>query len=79
MGNTIVTSKKVKTGADTIAVNVLGYVLVGLFALICMLPFYLIVIASFTSNGELIRSGFPLIPKELSVEAYHLCIKNPAT
>lgn len=79
MENTSIKSKKVKIGADTIAVNVLGYVLVGIFALVCLMPFYLIVIASFTSNGELIRSGFPLFPKEISLEAYHLCIKNPAT
>ncbi len=70
-------SKKVKMGADTIAVNIVGYVFIGLFALMCFMPFYLIIIASFTSNSELIRSGFPLIPRELSLEAYKLCIKNP--
>lgn len=79
MANSTVVSKKVKVGADTIAINILGYLLIGIFALFCMAPFYLIVIASLTSNGELIRSGFPLVPKEISLEAYHLCIKNPAT
>ena len=62
---------------DVIAVNMVGYILVGLFALICMLPFYLIIVASFTDNSELIRSGYPLIPMNLTLEAYHLSIKNP--
>lgn len=70
-------SKRVRVGADTIIVNLVGYVFIGLFALMCFLPFYLIIIASFTSNSELIRSGFPLIPREISLEAYKLCIKNP--
>ncbi|MCR5311983.1 MAG: carbohydrate ABC transporter permease [Lachnospiraceae bacterium] len=79
MATNSIASRKVKIGRDTITVNIVGYVFIGLFALICFLPFYLIIIASFTSNGELIRSGFPLFPREISLEAYHLCIKNPQT
>ncbi|MCR5330838.1 MAG: carbohydrate ABC transporter permease [Lachnospiraceae bacterium] len=71
-------SKRIKVGADTVAVNIVGYLFIGIFALLCFMPFYLIIIASFTSNGNLIRNGFPLIPLEISFEAYELCIKNPA-
>ncbi|MGF7144289.1 putative aldouronate transport system permease protein [Anaerotaenia torta] len=62
---------------DTLTVNVLGYVLIGLFALICVIPFYLIIVASFTSEGSLIRNGYPLIPTDFSVQSYLLCLKNP--
>lgn len=58
-------------------VNVVGYALIGLFALACVIPFYLIIIASFTSDSTLIREGYPLFLKELSLESYHLCLKNP--
>ncbi len=68
-----------KLSGDVIAVNITGYVLVGLFALFCLLPFYLIVIASFTPNADLIRTGYPIIPTSWTLEAYHLCIKNPIT
>lgn len=62
---------------DTLAVNVLGYVLVGLFALICVIPFYLIIVASFTSEASLIRNGYPLILTDFSIQSYLLCLKNP--
>lgn len=39
---------------DQLAVNILGYLLVGLFALLCVIPFYLIIVASFTDESSLI-------------------------
>ena len=66
-----------KLSGDVIAVNITGYVLIGLFALFCFMPFYLIIIASFTPNAELIRSGYPLFPTNWTLEAYQLCIKKP--
>ena len=68
-----------KLPRDVIAVNILGYVLVGLFVLLCLMPFYLIVVASFTPNAQLIRDGYPLFPANFTLEAYNLCIKNPET
>ena len=58
---------------DQLAVNVLGYILVGLFALLCVIPFYLIIVASFTDESSLIRNGYPLIPTDFSVQSY-LCL-----
>lgn len=66
-----------RRSGDVIAVNVIGYGLVGLFALACVVPFYLIIIASFTSDSTLIREGYPLFLKEFSLESYQLCLKNP--
>ena len=64
---------------DAIAVNVTSYVLVGLFALICLIPFYLVVIASFTPEASLIRDGYPILPRTFSLESYALCLKNPTS
>lgn len=61
---------------DVLAVNVLGYILIGLFALVCVLPFYLIIVASFTSEASLIRNGYPVIPTDFSVQSYLLCLKG---
>jgi putative aldouronate transport system permease protein len=71
--------KKKNVSRDQMAVNVVGSVVVGLFALICVIPFYLIIVASITSETSLIRDGYPLIPKlsELSLQSYALCLKNP--
>ena len=71
---------KKKVSRDQMAVNAVGSVVVGLFALICVIPFYLIIMASITSETSLIRDGYPLLPKlsELSLQSYALCLKNPA-
>ena len=68
--------KRVWTG-DTIAINILGYVFIGLFALLCLFPFYLIIVASITPEASLIRNGYPLFPTEFSLQSYALCLKNP--
>lgn len=64
---------------DVLSVNIVGYALIGLFALLCLAPFYLIIVASFTEEASLIRQGYPILPrlKELSVQSYQLCLKNP--
>ena len=69
--------RKIRRTGDQIAVNVLGYVLIGAFALLCLAPFYLIVIASFTPENDMIRNGYPILPRAFSTEAYALCLKNP--
>ncbi|MBP5454015.1 MAG: carbohydrate ABC transporter permease [Lachnospiraceae bacterium] len=79
MSKNTVIAKKVRVSSDQIAVNVLGWVLIGIFALFCVLPFYLIIVASFTAETSLIREGYPLIPriKDISLDAYKLSLKNP--
>lgn len=62
---------------DELSVNIVGYIVIGLFALICLAPFYLIIVASFTDEASLIRNGYPLIPTDFSIQSYLLCLKNP--
>lgn len=64
-------------GRDDRIIQFIGYVLIGIFALICVLPFYLIVVASFTDESSLIRNGYPLFFRDFSIESYKLCLKNP--
>lgn len=71
--------KHLKISRDVIAVNILGIIVIGLFALICLFPFYLIIVASFTNENALIRNGFPIVfqLKNAGLEAYKLCLKAP--
>jgi len=64
---------------DMIIINIIGAILVGLFALMCIFPFYLIVIASFTDEAHMIRNGYPLVlnPAAFTLDAYKLCLKKP--
>jgi len=72
---------KIKKGKDAIAFDTLAYVLVGLFALFCVIPFYLIVIGSFTKESSIITSGYSFYvnAKSFSVEAYKMALKTPET
>ena len=62
---------------DALVIKGIGYLYVTIFALLCVIPFYLIIIASFTPEASLIQNGYPLILKEFSVQSYQLCLKNP--
>lgn len=44
---------KIKKGKDTIIFNIVAYTLVGVFALACIIPFYLIVVGSLTDEKQL--------------------------
>lgn len=65
--------------ADNIALNVVSITLITLFALVCLIPFYLIVVASFTPESSLIQKGYPIIPTEFDLQSYALCLKNPVS
>lgn len=68
-----------KYSGDVLAFNILGYVLMTVFSLLCVIPFYLIIVASFTPEASLIRDGYPMIPTQLDLQSYALCLKNPTS
>ncbi len=63
--------------ADTICFGILGYPLLVLFAILCLIPFVLIIASSFTSESYIIRNGYVLWPQEFSIGAYELIFANP--
>lgn len=66
-------------GKDDLIIQIIGYILVGIFALLCVFPFYLIVVASFTDEASLIRNGYPMFFRDFSIESYKLSLKNPVS
>lgn len=64
---------------DARALSAVSYILIGLFALMCVFPFYLVVIASITPEGSLIRDGYPTLPRTFDTQSYALCLKNPTS
>ena len=63
--------------SDVLVFKIIGYPLLILFALLCILPFILIVSSSFTSENAIIRSGYSLWPSQFSTDAYKLIFSNP--
>lgn len=50
--------------------------LVGVFALLCILPFLFVVVISFTEEFTLASEGYNLIPRVVSLEAYRYVLRT---
>ena len=48
-------------------------------AIVCVLPFLLILSGSFTDNQVILTEGYSLIPQVFSVDSYKTIIRNPAS
>lgn len=70
---------KVKAGADVIALNIIAYAFCSLMALLCLIPFIMILSGSFSSETAIVENGFSLLPQDFSLEAYRTVFKNPMT
>ena len=57
--------------------KVVAHLLMILFSLACLVPFLLVVAASFTDETTLIANGFGLIPEKFSLDAYKYIFRVP--
>lgn len=70
-------SKKIKLSTSSKAFYVIAYVMVTLMALVCILPFIMLISGSFTSEQFLRFNGLGLFPGEFSTEVYGIIFKTP--
>ncbi|MDE7044313.1 MAG: carbohydrate ABC transporter permease, partial [Acetatifactor sp.] len=66
-----------KKGRDVIALNIIAYVFCGFIALICLIPFLMILAGSFSSETAIMNNGFSLLPQDFSLEAYKTVFNEP--
>ena len=57
-------------GRDERLFALVGYVLVGILAVLCLLPFLAVISGSLSSERDVIIRGYRLIPENFSVRAY---------
>lgn len=55
----------------------ISYVVIGIIALLCLIPFVLVVTGSFTKEEYILKHGYSLIPKEFSLAAYKDIFRQP--
>ena len=70
-------TRRIKLDRSDYVIRGVSYASISLFVLFCLLPFVLIVSASFSSEAEIMRSGFGLLPKDFSLDAYAWIFKAP--
>lgn len=68
---------KIRLSASSKTFYIIAYVVVLLMALICLLPFVMLVSGSFTAEEVIRFEGFGLLPKQFSLEAYKIVFKTP--
>lgn len=66
-----------KLSKDTVLFNLVGYTLITLVSLACVLPIVLLVSGSLTPEKEISLHGFGLFPPSITLAAYDLVFRNP--
>ena len=59
--------------------NILISLFVGIFALVCLYPFLMVISGSFTTRTSAVMDGFSLIPGEFTLDAYTILFANSAS
>ena len=72
-----ISASKIQLSSSSKTFYVICYVVVGLMALICLLPLLVIIGSSFTSENYIRFHGYTLIPREFNLDAYAKIFKNP--
>ncbi|WP_040950263.1 carbohydrate ABC transporter permease [Gorillibacterium massiliense] len=77
------TSTKTSSGkpgkmmGDRLLLQIIGYTVLVLLAVFCILPFLLVVSSSLTAETAIVEKGFQLFPTDFSTNAYHVLFKYP--
>ena len=66
----------IKTSSGDRTLSGTFYLLIIMFAVLCLIPFALVITSSFTDEGTLMREGYRLWPSKWSTAAYELLIKT---
>lgn len=63
--------------SDVRKLNILAYTFCIVVALICLIPFLMIISGSFSSEAAITKNGFSLLPQDFSLQAYKTVFKEP--
>lgn len=76
MTNPVPRKRKIHVSAGDRTLTIVCYAFVALFAVFALVPFLLVLSASFTDEVTLNRFGYQLWPKVFSLDAYRLALKD---
>jgi ABC-type glycerol-3-phosphate transport system permease component len=68
---------RVKRDRASKIVVIFAYIYVSIFAILCLIPFIMMVSASFSTETTLMQSGIGLLPKDFTLEAYRIAFLSP--
>lgn len=76
---TSVIRKKKRMPKDVLTFKAIGYPLLFIFTILCLLPFLIVIGSSLTTENYIIRNGYTIWPSEFSFESYKTIFESPAS
>jgi ABC-type glycerol-3-phosphate transport system permease component len=70
-------AKKVRKDKTSYAVTVFAVVFILIFSVFCLLPFLMMISASFSNENIITTEGIGILPKGFNIEAYKILFKTP--
>lgn len=70
---------KVKLSTSSKVFYMICYTCVTIMAILCLLPFVILISGSFTSEAYIRTHGYSVLIKDFSLQAYQVIFKNPMT
>jgi len=70
-------AKKVRKDKTSYAVTVFAVVFILIFSVFCLLPFLMMISASFSDENIITTEGIGIFPKGFNIEAYKILFKTP--
>ncbi|MBQ8952961.1 MAG: carbohydrate ABC transporter permease [Clostridia bacterium] len=68
---------RIQRGADDWAVSTIAYLAAGVFALVCFVPFLLVIVYSFTPFDLYLKNHFDFFPERYTLDAYRMVLDYP--
>lgn len=69
--------RAVKLDRSDVVLQTISYIFITVFAIFCIAPFVLILSASFSTESAIMKTGFGLLPKEFTLDAYEWIFRAP--
>jgi len=73
----IARANRIRISRDRRMFNIVAYSIIIVITILCVLPFWLVIIGSVTSEKEILSNGYSLWPKQFSLEAYQTALQRP--
>ncbi len=68
---------KIKLATSTWVFNIIGYLFITLIALMCVLPFIILISGSLSAEQAVRVNGLSILPQEFSTESYNFIFREP--
>ena len=65
----------IRQDVSSVSFTIIKYTLISLCALVCVLPFWIIIVGSLSDNNAILKQGYSLWPRDFTWEAYSTIFK----